>query len=186
MSHRWLSTLALVLLLLPTLSAVAYAQPAKRSPTAGKGAEKMLSLDEQVQAVKSDVLRIAAELSNLEEKLLYPSGTQLALFVSAVEAEELDVDSVEVELDGALVGAHVYTHRELQALGRGGVQRLYTGNVAVGEHRVALVIRGHFGSGSPSTKRQEFTFLKGIEPRLVEIRLSDRGADAQLVDVELD
>jgi hypothetical protein len=39
-------------------------------------AAEMRSLDEQVQEIKTDVLGIAAELTRLEEKLLYPSGTQ--------------------------------------------------------------------------------------------------------------
>ena len=42
--------------------------------------EEMRSLDEQVQVVKSDALSIAAELGRLEEKLLSPSNTQIAVF----------------------------------------------------------------------------------------------------------
>ena len=44
--------------------------------------EQMKGLDEQVQDIKTDVLGIAAELNLLEEKLLYPSGTQVAVFVA--------------------------------------------------------------------------------------------------------
>ena len=47
----------------------------------------MRSLDEQVQEIKTDVLGIAAELNRLEEKLLYPSNTHLAIFVSIAEGE---------------------------------------------------------------------------------------------------
>ena len=43
--------------------------------------QQMQSLDEQVQEIKSDVLGIAAELNRLEERLLYPSDTQVAVFV---------------------------------------------------------------------------------------------------------
>ena len=43
---------------------------------------QMKGLDEQVQEIKSDVLGIAAELNRLEEKLLYPSNTQIAVFVA--------------------------------------------------------------------------------------------------------
>ena len=44
--------------------------------------QDMKSLDGQVQEIKSDVLNIASELGNLEERLLYPSNTQLAIFVA--------------------------------------------------------------------------------------------------------
>jgi hypothetical protein len=48
------------------------------SPSAARADSKqqMQSLDEQVQEIKSDVLGIAAELSSLEEKLLYALPVQ--------------------------------------------------------------------------------------------------------------
>src|ERR1041385_8825016 len=49
---------------------------------------QMRDLDEQVQQTKSDVLSIAAELNQLEEKLLYPSGTQVAIFVALAKGDE--------------------------------------------------------------------------------------------------
>ena len=50
---------------------------------------QMKGLDEQVQEVKTDVLSIAAELNQLEEKLLYPSDTNLAVFVAMAQGETL-------------------------------------------------------------------------------------------------
>src|SRR4030095_8234632 len=44
--------------------------------------EQMKGLDEQVQEVKSDVLGLAAERARLEERLLYPSNTHLAVFMA--------------------------------------------------------------------------------------------------------
>ena len=58
--------------------------------------EEMRSLDERVQSIKSDVLEIAAELTQLEEKLLYPSSTQVAVFVSMAKGYAGDLDSVEI------------------------------------------------------------------------------------------
>ena len=60
------------------------------------------SLDGQVQEIKSDVLNIASELSTLEERLLYPSNTQVAVFVSLGDEEEFRLDSVEIQIDGDL------------------------------------------------------------------------------------
>jgi hypothetical protein len=88
--------------------------------------QQMQSLDEQVQEIKSDVLGIASELNRLEERLLYPSDTQVALFVSLKEGEKLRIDSVAVQIDGAPVARHLYSFQELEALQKGGVQRLYT------------------------------------------------------------
>ena len=53
--------------------------------------DDMRSLDGQVQEIKSDVLGIASELDNLEERLLYPSNTQVALFV-AIDDDDFRLD----------------------------------------------------------------------------------------------
>ena len=95
--------------------------------------QQMRGLDEQVQEIKSDVLSISEELSRLEEKLLYPSGTQVAVFVSLVEGDPMRLDAVRLQIDGQLVAHHIYSSKELTALRKGGVQRLYVGNVTTGE-----------------------------------------------------
>src|SRR6188474_711118 len=91
--------------------------------------EQMKGLDEQVQEVKSDVLSIAAELNQLQEKLLYPSDTHLAVFVALAKGEGFRLDSVQIQIDGQLAAQYVYSFKELEALQLGGVQRIYTGNV---------------------------------------------------------
>src|SRR6478609_11985209 len=71
--------------------------------------QQMRGLDEQVQQIKSDVLGIAAELNQLEEKLLYPSGTQVAIFVSLSKGDELRLDAVRLQIDGQLVAHYIYS-----------------------------------------------------------------------------
>ena len=137
--------------------------------------QQMQSLDEQVQEIKSDVLGIAAELNRLEERLLYPSDTQVAVFVSLKEGEKLRIDSVAVQIDGAPVARHIYSFQELEALQKGGVQRLYTGNVATGDHRIDVVVNGKLPSGADFTRNQSFSFNKKVEPKLVGITLADAG-----------
>src|SRR5262245_48213789 len=51
--------------------------------------QKMRGLDEQVQETKSDILNISQELSRLEEKLLYPSGTQVAIFIAVAKGDQM-------------------------------------------------------------------------------------------------
>ena len=52
--------------------------------------DNMQSLDGQVQEIKSDVLNIASELQNLEERLLYPTGTQLSIFCLLYTSDAAD------------------------------------------------------------------------------------------------
>jgi hypothetical protein len=140
--------------------------------------KQMQGLDEQVQEIKSDVLRIASELNLLEEKLLYPSSTQVAVFVSLAEGETFRLDSVQIQIDGEVVAHHIYTFKELEALGKGGVQRIYTGNVPTGEHQLEVSIDGKLPSGEDFRGSEGFGFRKEVEPKLVELTLARPGAGA--------
>ncbi len=144
----------------------------------------MLSLDEQVQEVKSDLLAIAAELSNLEEKLLYPSNTQISLFVSIEEGHAVALDSARVLIDGELVAQHVYSFKELEALQKGGVQRIYTGNIQTGEHRLEVSIAGKREGGKDFDAVETFVFNKAVDPKLVGIRLANRSSGDATIAIE--
>jgi hypothetical protein len=133
--------------------------------------EQMKGLDEQVQEVKSDVLSIAAELKRLEERLLYPSNTHLAVFVELVERDTLRLDAVRIQIDGKQVAHAIYSFKELEALQRGGVQRIYTGNVSTGAHQIEVTIGGKLDSGKEYTRTERFEFTKGIEPKLLGVTL---------------
>jgi hypothetical protein len=140
------------------------------SPPVSK--QPMQGLDEQVQEIKSDVLSIAAELSNLEEQLLYPSGTQVAVFVSLAEGETFRLDSLKIQIDDRLVAHHIYSFKELEALQKGGVQRIYTGNVPAGEHRFEVFLAGKLRGGSEFHGTETFSFRKEVEPKLLGVTLA--------------
>src|SRR4029453_4911631 len=78
--------------------------------------QQMRGLDEEVQQIKSDVLSIAAELNRLEEKLLYPSGTQVAIFIALAKSDQMRLDTVRLQIDGQLAAHHIYSSKELEAL----------------------------------------------------------------------
>jgi hypothetical protein len=145
--------------------------------------EQMRSLDEQVQEVKSDVLSIAAQLDRLEERLLYPSNTQVALFVSLVEGEDFRLDSVQIQIDGEPVAHHIYSFKELEALQKGGVQRIYTGNIPTGEHQLQVTVAGKLPGGRDLGGTESFRFNKDIEPKLVEITLAGRVSGAASIEL---
>ena len=133
---------------------------------------EMRSLDEQVQEIKTDVLGIASELNRLEEKLLYPSNTQLAVFVSIAEGETFRLDSMQINIDGELATHFLYSFKELDALQHGGVQRVYTGNVPTGGHQIEVSIAGKTPGGDDFNSKETFSFDKGIEPKLLGIALN--------------
>lgn len=135
--------------------------------------EQIKGLDEQVQDIKKDVLAISSELLQLEEKLLYPSNTQLSVFLSFEKVDKFRLDAVKLRIDGKDVAHHIYSFKEIEALQSGGVQRLYTGNVRAGEHtlEVLTVVKG------ATQSNVSHKFVKSIEPKLVEISLSGTSSD---------
>jgi len=129
-------------------------------------------LDEQVQEIKSDVLGIAAELNQLEEKLLYPSGTQVSIFISLAKGDLMRLDAVRLQIDGRLVAHHIYSAKELEALRKGGVQRIYIGNVTTGDHQLEVLVDGKQDGGSDFTRTERFTVHKAEKPKLVGLTLA--------------
>jgi len=133
---------------------------------------QMRGLDEQIQEIKSDALRMSAELSQLEEKLLYPSGTQFAIFVALAKGDAMRLDAVRLQIDGQLVAHYIYSAKELQALRKGGVQRIYVGNVATGDHKLDVLVDGKLEGGADFSRTGEFTFRKEVKPKLVGLTLA--------------
>jgi len=137
--------------------------------------QQMRGLDEQVQEIKSDVLSIAAELSQLEEKLLYPSGTQVAIFIALAKGDQMRLDAVRIQIDGQLVSHHIYSFKELEALRKGGVQRIYVGNVTTGDHKLEVLVDGKLEGGADFSRTERFTFRKEVKPKMVELTLAGSG-----------
>lgn len=145
--------------------------------------DEMRSLDGQVQEIKSDVLDIASELGNLEERLLYPSNTQVALFVSLPADESFRLDAVKIEIDGQLATHHIYSFQELEALRKGGVQKVYTGNIVTGDHELRVTMLGKLDNGKDFNQSDSFSFNKGVKPKSLGITLAGPGSGQNGIQV---
>ena len=148
-----------------------------------------ITLDVGVEFVDIDAeaLQVLEEepdfLKRLEERLVFPASSQMALFLSVEPAEEFRLDAVEVELDGERLTSHVYDYRELQALLDGGVQRLQVTNVTAGEHRLDVTIRGVAADDIDYEVSGDFDFEKTTGPRLIELRVV--GTASRTPDIEI-
>jgi hypothetical protein len=138
--------------------------------------QQMRGLDEQVQEIKSDVLSIAEELGRLEEKLLYPSGTQVAIFIALAKGDRMRLDAVRLQINGQLVAHYIYSARELDALRKGGVQRIYVGNLPTGDHQLDVLVDGGLEGGAAFSRTERFDFRKDARPRLLGLTLAGPGA----------
>jgi hypothetical protein len=111
-------------------------------------------------------------LNQLEEKLLYPSGTQVAIFVALSKGELMRLDAVRLQIDGQLVAHYIYSFKELEALRKGGVQRIYVGNVTTGDHKLEVIVDGKLEGGADFSRTEHFTVRKEVKPKLVGLTLS--------------
>lgn len=151
--------------------------------SAAPSQQELRSLDDQVQEIKTDVLGIAGELTTLEERLLFPSTTEAAIFVALSREHPFRLDAVRILVDGQLAAHHIYSFKELDALQNGGVQRIYTGNLTGGEHQLEISVIGKLANGSDYRRSDQFSFTKDIGPRLLGIALA--GPDAGRAPIEL-
>lgn len=145
------------------------------------GKEQIKGLDEQVQDIKKDVLELTSELSRLEEKLLFPSNTQVSLFVSMNGDKGFVLDSMQIKMDNKVVAQHLYTYKEIEALRAGGVQRIYTGNIKTGGHQLVASFIGRSKSGNEYQRSEKFNVSKAVGPKFVEIQITGSNASDQTI-----
>src|SRR5260370_42204378 len=128
--------------------------------------QQMRGLDEQIQEIKSDSLRMSAELSQLEEKLLYPSGTQVAIFVELAKGDTMRLDAVRLQIDGQLVAHYIYSAKEPHSLPNGHMQWIYVGNGTTGDPKLAVLVDGMLEDGPDFDRTGLFTLREEVKPKL--------------------
>lgn len=143
------------------------------------GDAEFRSLDEEVQDLKREVLDLNRDLFVLEEELLFPANTQVAVFISMDVGTFFQLDSVQIKLDDKEVSNYLYTSRELEALLRGGVHRIHLGNLKVGDHEMVAFFTGEGPHERDYRRGAQLTFDKGVGPKYIELRISDRVSKQQ-------
>jgi hypothetical protein len=168
-----------VLLLAPHSSA--WAQSAAVSPattaaaaSAAAPATDTRGLDQDIQGLKKDVVDLNRDLFVLEEELLFPANTQVAVFVSMDVGEFFLLDAVTLKIDQKEVANYLYTPREVEALGKGGVHRLYLGNLKAGQHELVAFFSGQGPHERDYRRGATLRFEKGIGAKYLELKINDR------------
>jgi hypothetical protein len=180
----------LPLALLAPFSALAADAPAEAAPAATAAVETTpvpaepalgttRALDEEIQSLKTDAVELNRDLFRLEEELLFPANTQVAVFLSMDVGEFFALDTVELRIDNKQVSKHLYTPREAEALLKGGVQRLFLGNLRVGGHELVALFNGKGPNGQDYTRGAQLKFEKSVGAKYLELKISDRQVKRQ-------
>jgi hypothetical protein len=161
----------------PPANSPAEATPPEGAAPAGPAAEgspDTRGLDQEIQDLKKDVVDLNRDLFILEEELLFPANTQVAVFLSMDVGEFFALDSVQLKIDQKEVINYLYTPRELEALLKGGVQRLYLGNLKVGSHELVAFFSGKGTHDRAYRRGASLRFEKGVGAKYLELKIDDR------------
>jgi hypothetical protein len=167
----------------PSPPAAATDAAASDAAVPGTEAVDTRGLDTQVQDLKKEVVDLNKELFVLEEELLFPANTQVAVFLSMDVGSFFALDTVELKVDNKEVANYLYTPREAEALLKGGVHRLYLGNLKAGQHELVAFFSGK-GPGAGANDRDyrrgaSVKFEKAVGAKYLELKITDRQRKAQ-------
>lgn len=153
--------------------------PADSKAADDKARQHSTTLDTRIQDLKKEVLDLNRDLFLLEEDLLFPANTQFSVFVSMDIGLLFDLDSIQLKLNDKIVASHLYTEREVNALRRGGVQRLYVGNLTSGEHEFVAYFIGKGTKNRDYKRATTIKVTKGTDPQYVELKIADNASKQQ-------
>jgi hypothetical protein len=184
MHSTWLNihmtfTKTLLILISSLFISVSWSQQVQPASPESTGAAEFKTLDQDVQTLKKEVLDLNRELFVLEEELLYPADTQVAVFLSMDVGTFFGLDTVTLKLDDKDVTNYLYTPRETQALLKGGVQRVYVGNLKAGEHELVAFFTGKGPNQRDYKRGTTLKFSKGVGAKYLELKVSDKQVKEQ-------
>ena len=148
----------------------------KDQQNAQRALDSVKVLSKEIQGLKKSVVDLNKDLQLMEEELLFPSSTQLSLFVSLDIGQYFTLESIKVKLDGKQVATHLYSDKQRQALARGGVQRLYITNLNLGKHTIAAFFTGIGPNGRAYKRATELEFQKKQGSQYLELAIIDDSA----------
>jgi hypothetical protein len=150
------------------------AAPAAPPPAPAAASSDTRGLDQDIQGLKKDVVDLNKDLFILEEELLFPANTQVAVFLSVDVGDFFALDSVQLKIDQKEVINYLYTPRERDALLKGGVQRLYLGNLKVGQHELVAFFSGSGPNARAYKRGASLRFEKAVGAKYLELKINDR------------
>ena len=189
LKHRIVSMMVCGAMLIPAWVAMADTAPPASKPAAQTPSPadapppapapdapppELKTLDQEVQGLKKDVVDLNKDLFVLQEELLFPANTQVALYISMDVGTFFALDSVTVKIDNKEVKNYLYTAREADALLKGGVQQIYLGNLKVGKHELVAFFTGKGPVERDYRRGATINFDKGVGAKYLELKITDR------------
>lgn len=130
------------------------------------------SVPADLQDLKSDILNLNREITQLESELLYPSSSA-AILIGVNAGSRIRLVDINLSVDDQHVGYHAYSEQETAALGKGGLHRVFMGNFTSGQHTLKAVINGYDAKGKDFQRVVTFNFAKGSLRKILQIKAAE-------------
>lgn len=177
--HLVIRVICLTLAFGPATSVAQNAVGADATVAQAQTRDSFRSLDRDVQDLKTEMLDLNRDLLELEEELLFPSNSQTAFFVALDVGEYFKLDSVKLKINGKEVSNYLYKASEVDALQRGGVQRLHMANLKAGDYELTAEIIGKGANARDYRRDATLRFNKDSGAKYVTLEITDRRRNQQ-------
>ncbi len=134
---------------------------------------------EKLEALKKEVISVNRDLFILEEDLLFPASTQVAIYLSVDVGEFFALDNIKLKIDDKEVTHYLYTKNDIDALHRGAIQKLFLDNLSTGTHQIVAIVIGIGPHNREYRRAIAFDFEKDTEAKALEIQIRDDTAKLQ-------
>lgn len=171
---RFIYSVLLLLISINTMAQPKSGGDINTNPLATDQASQSSQLSAKTSALKQSVLDLNKDLYQLEEELLSPATTRVAVYFSLNHGEFFEPHSISIRVDNNKPIEYLYTERQVSALREGAVQPLSQLNLGPGLHTIKAIAKGEDKLG----KKRELVFEKQIEkldkPLYLELKIQDK------------
>jgi hypothetical protein len=135
-------------------------------------------LPSDLQGMKGELLNLNRDISQLENELLFPNS-ETAVVVSVEAGSGVKIVDVNLQLDDKNVGYHYYNEPEFAALTKGGMQRIFAGNITSGQHTLKAQVTGYDPGGKEFNRTTTYTFTKSSAHKVIELKAAANATHTQ-------
>jgi ribosomal protein S4E len=86
---------------------------------------------------------------------------------------------VKLSIDDQIVSYHSYSEQETVALNKGGLHRLFLGNINSGSHSLQAVVTAYDADGKDFQRTVSYSFNKNSLRKIIEIKAADDSTRVQ-------
>ncbi len=130
-------------------------------------------LDEKVQTIKKNIIKLGHDFNLLEEGLSSITGKDLTVYVALELDGEFGLQAIELTLNGKFASRYEFTQSVLNGLLAGGVKRIYSAKLPSGDYTLQATLVGKVGKRLNYTNSVTLDFEKNENPKTIELKITN-------------